>query len=180
MSRTCQPQQPMTTATLPGPATVRESVTVQAPAAAVFALLADPSRHYEFDGSQMLRGPAGSTVMTGMGDTFLMRMWLDSLGYYVMLNRVLAYEADHLIIWEPTPGCPVSSRNAELPIGASQGYWWGFELEPAGADSTVVTEMFDCSQARPDLRAHLDDGETWRPAMTETLKRIADAVAPVT
>jgi hypothetical protein len=105
-----------------------------------------------------------------------MRMWLESLGDYVMLNRVLAFEAGHLIIWEPTPGDPVSSRNAELPIGASQGYWWGFELEAAGDDHTIVTEMFDCSRAHPDLRAHLSDGEVWRPAMTETLGRLIAAI----
>jgi hypothetical protein len=70
----------------------------------------------------------------------------------------------------------VSSLNAGLPIGASQGYWWGFELEPAGDDRTVVTEMFDCSRADPDLRNLLSDGEDWRSAMTGTLGRIAAAV----
>lgn len=163
-------------AALAGPATVRESITVPASADAVFALLTDPARHYELDGSQMLRGPAGSDRIAAVGDTFLMRMWLEPIGDYVMLNRVLAYEDGRLIIWEPTPGDPVSSRHAELPIGASQGYWWGFELAEAGDDGTVVTEMFDCSRADPGLRANLSDGEVWRPVMAETLGRLAAAV----
>jgi hypothetical protein len=158
---------------------VRESITVPASTAAVFALLTDPARHHEFDGSQMLRGPAGDGLIAAVGDTFLMRMWLESIGDYVMLNRVLAYETGQLIIWEPTPGDRVSSRHAELPVGASQGYWWGFELEAAGDDRTVVTEMFDCSRADPDLRTHLSDGEVWRPAMAESLGRIAAAVTGV-
>jgi hypothetical protein len=169
-------QRPLSGATLAGPATVRESITIPASAAAIFALLTDPARHYEFDGSEMLRGPAGTGLITAVGDTFLMRMWLESIGDYVMLNRVLAYEGGRLIIWEPTPGDPVSSRNSELPIGASQGYWWGFELEEAGGDGTVVTEMYDCSRADPGLRAHLSDGEVWRPAMAETLGRIGAVV----
>lgn len=179
MAEVSQQQSP-SRSTLAGPATVSESMTVAASTAAVFALLSDPARHHEFDGSRMLRGPAGGGPVTAVGDTFLMRMWLESLGDYVMLNRVLAYEPDHLIIWEPTPGDPVSSGNAELPIGASQGYWWGFELKPGGDDCTVVTEMFDCSRAHPDLRAHLSDGEVWRPAMTETLGRIAVALSRAT
>ena len=35
----------------------------------------------------------------------------------LMLNRVIAFEHDRRIVWEPTPGDAVASQNAELPIG---------------------------------------------------------------
>jgi hypothetical protein len=66
----------------------------------------------------------------------------------------------------------VAARTAELPIGSSQGYTWGFRLEPDG-DSTIVTETFDCSKAAQGVRDAVADGQGWLPVMRKTLERLA-------
>ena len=52
--------------------------------------------------------PVGGRV----GDTFTMAMYLPALGDYLMLNRVIAFEHDRRISWEPTPGDAVAAQNA--------------------------------------------------------------------
>jgi hypothetical protein len=53
---------------------VEVSRRIEAPAAAIFGVLASPQRHTEFDGSGMLRGAEPEAPITGVGDTFTMRM----------------------------------------------------------------------------------------------------------
>jgi uncharacterized protein YndB with AHSA1/START domain len=156
-------------------AQVSVSRSIAAPAAKIFRVLSDPANHPELDGSGMLRGNPGDAALARVGDTFTMAMYLAGLGDYLMLNRVIAFEQDRRIAWEPTPGDAVSSRNAELPIGASQGYSWGFRLRPDG-DTTVVTEEFDCTEAAQGIRDAVEGGQVWIPAMRQTLERLAAMV----
>jgi hypothetical protein len=60
-------------------------------------------------------------------------------------------------------------------VGAPQGYSWGFRLQPDG-DTTVVTEVFDCTGADQSIRDELQDGKTWLPAIRRTLERLAARV----
>jgi uncharacterized protein YndB with AHSA1/START domain len=154
---------------------VSASRSIAAPAARIFQVLADPAYHPALDGSGMLRATPGQAVPGRVDDTFTMAMYLPELGDYLMLNRVIAYELDRRITWEPTPGDGVASRNAGLPVGASQGYSWGFRLQPDG-DTTIVTEVFDCTEADQSIRDAVEDGQTWLPAMRTTLDRLAAIV----
>jgi len=156
-------------------AQVSVSRSVAAPAAKIFAVLADPANHPALDGSGMLRAAPRQPAPGRPGDTFTMPMYLAGLGDYVMLNRVTAFERDRLIAWEPTPGDAVASRNAGLPVGASQGYSWGFRLQPDG-DTTIVTEVFDCTGAAQVIRDAVEDGQGWVPVMHQTLERLAALV----
>jgi uncharacterized protein YndB with AHSA1/START domain len=160
---------------LNGRVQVSVSRPIAAPAAKIFQILADPANHPALDGSGMLRATPEQTVPSRAGDTFTMAMYLPDLGSYLMLNRITTLEQDRRIVWEPTPGDTVSSRNAKLPVGASQGYAWGFELEPHG-DTTTVTEMFDCTEADRCVRDAVEDGQSWVPAMKRTLERLAALV----
>jgi hypothetical protein len=105
----------------------------------------------------------------------MMAMYLPGLGNYLMLNRITAFEQDRRIAWEPTPGDPAASRNAGLPVGASQGYNWSYELQPDG-DTTIVTELFDCTKAAQSIRDAVEDGQSWVPAMQQTLERLTAMV----
>lgn len=154
---------------------VSVSRRITAPAAAIFRVLAAPANHPALDGSGMLRAIQDQQVLGRVGDTFTMAMHLPALGDYLMLNRVIAFEHDRRIVWEPTPGDAVASQNAELPIGASQGYSWGFQLQPEG-DTTIVTEIFDCTKAAQSVRAEVQDGQGWVQAMHQTLERLASFV----
>ncbi|MGH8998264.1 MAG: hypothetical protein ACRDY7_02630, partial [Acidimicrobiia bacterium] len=78
--------------------------SIAATPAEVFAVLADPARHTEIDGSGMLRGtPAGVAPVTKEGDAFLMEMNQEGLGDYQIRNEVLAFEAGRRIAWAPKP-----------------------------------------------------------------------------
>jgi hypothetical protein len=134
--------------------------------------LADPANHPALDGSGMLRASPDQPAPGRVGDTFTMAMYLPDLGEYLMLNRIIAFEQDRRIAWEPTPGDAVASRNAGLPIGRSQGYSWGFQLRPDG-EATAVTEFFDCTEADPVVRDAVEDGQSWIPVMRQTLQRLA-------
>jgi hypothetical protein len=127
-----------------------EPITVSrrigAPASEIFQLLADPGRHRDLDGSEMVQGVVSGSVVCGVGDVFVMKMYFDELGEYHMINHVVEYEPDRRIGWEPEAGRghPNAEPGAERP--ARWGQRWSFELTPEGPDATVVTEIFDCSQ----------------------------------
>jgi hypothetical protein len=151
---------------------VHVSRLIKAPAGRIFAILADPARHVEIDGSGMLRGIVSGPAISGVGDVFLMKMYFEPLGDYVMINRVVQYKPDRRIEWEPAPGDAAAAQNGAFTIGVSPGHRWSFDLDRDGKGATVVTETFDCSAAPESLRQALRNGETWIEAMTMTLTRL--------
>src|ERR1700678_1834471 len=123
---------------------VEVSRRIEAPAALIFEILANPQRHAGFDGSDMLRGAVLDRPISGVGDTFTMKM--HRLGDdYLMLNFVVEFEPDRRIFWEPAPGDPSRAEGDDpSKVGIPAGYRWGYILTPDGDDATVVTEVFDC------------------------------------
>jgi uncharacterized protein YndB with AHSA1/START domain len=107
--------------------TVSASTVVAAPPAEVFALLANPHRHHEFDGSGSVRAAVSGPERLGLGDRFGMDMKI-KVGYRVT-NTVVEFEPDRLIAW-----ChPARAR-------------WRYELEPVDG-GTRITETFDYSRS---------------------------------
>ncbi|RTL64835.1 MAG: dimethyladenosine transferase [Pseudonocardiaceae bacterium] len=107
--------------------TVTASAVVAAPPADVFALLADPHRHHEFDGSGSVRAAVTGPHRLGLGDRFSMSMKI-GLPYRVT-NTVVEFEPDRRIAW-----CHFAKAV------------WRYELGPVGDDAgggTRVTETFD-------------------------------------
>jgi RNA polymerase sigma-70 factor, ECF subfamily len=155
-----------------GPGHVEVSRSINASAHEIFSILAAPASHPRLDGSGMLTDAEDRQAIAGVGDSFLVSMTLESIGAYQMLNRVIRFEPDQLLVWEPTPGDAAAAKAAGLPIGASQGYQWGFELVADG-DRTTVTEFFDCRAAPDAIKLAVDNGRMWAPAMAVTLDRLA-------
>jgi hypothetical protein len=151
---------------------VAVSRRIEAPAGEIFALLADPARHPDIDGSGMLRPGAPVAVVAGTGDVFTMKMHHQGLGDYEMINHVVTYEQDRAIAWEPAMGAHNRGDDAAFPIGTRPGQRWGFELVPDGSDATIVTETYDCSRAPAMVRELVDDGRGWIDSMHQTLERI--------
>lgn len=150
-----------------GPVVV--SRRIDAPASVVFKVLTDPARHVELDGSGMVRGPVTDEPVAGVGDVFVMRMYFEPIGEYEMNNHVVAFEADRLIAWEPESG------RGHPEAGGDEARWghrWAYRLTPDGPDTTVVTEIYDCSQVPADGQAEMDGGRVWLEAMAETLERL--------
>ncbi|SNR62493.1 SRPBCC family protein [Blastococcus mobilis] len=140
---------------------VSDSIDVDAPPAAVFAILADPRQHSRIDGS----GSVGSVVagpdrITATGQTFTVRMRLFGIPY-VIRNRVVEFEADRRIAWRHF----TANR-------------WRYELVPTPDGGTRVTETFDMSGADPVTTAVVRATkfpERNREGITETLERLKKA-----
>ena len=143
---------------------------IEAPAAQIFKILANPQRHVDFDGSGMLRGAVEDHPISDVGDTFTMKM--HRLGDdYLMLNYVVEFEPDRRIVWEPAPGDPSRAEdNDPSNVGIPAGYRWGYILTPDGDDATVVTEVFDSGPLPEDL---LLDGGAWINGTNTVLESMA-------
>ena len=161
---------------------VEVSRRIEAPAAPIFEILANPQRHVDFDGSDMLRGAVFDRPISRVGDAFTMKMNFDRLGGdYLMLNYVVEFEPDRRIFWEPAPGDPSRAEGDDpSKVGIPAGYRWGYILTPDGADATVVTEVFDYGTVTEEIRQFLlRDGGAWingnnsvLESMTSSLERL--------
>jgi hypothetical protein len=150
---------------------IRVSRRIEAPAAAIFRVLADPARHTKLDGSGMLRGAVTTVPVSGVGDVFIMKMYFPALGDYQMNNHVVEYELDRRIGWEPEAG----RGHPDAAMGQDAGRWghrWSYELVPDGTGATIVTEIYDCSAAPADARSGMSNGEVWADDMARTLERL--------
>lgn len=138
---------------------------VHAPAAEIFAVVSDPSRHHEFDGSGTVRQVRGGLVGPAkLGDRFGMSM---KIGLpYVMQSEVVEFEQDRLFAWRTT---------APTRLGrAVGGRIWRYELEPV-EEGTLVRETWDLTEesalSRPLARRLA--AKTLRD-MTATLDRLEE------
>jgi uncharacterized protein YndB with AHSA1/START domain len=134
---------------------------IPAPAETIFALLAEPQRHKEIDGSGTVQGVRGKSERLRLGSTFGMSM---KLGIpYGMTSTVIEFEENRRIAWQPRPAYPV--------IGPLLGgRIWRYELEPVNG-GTRVRESWDISHERGKFMVRNAAGKT-REAMERTLERI--------
>ena len=106
---------------------VSVAALVTAPPGAVFALLADPHRHHEVDGSGSVRHAVSGPRRLQLGDRFSMRMRIGLP--YLITSRVVEWEPDRLIAW-----CHIARAI------------WRYELQPVDG-GTRVTETFDWARS---------------------------------
>ena len=148
--------------------------TIAAAPEDVFAVLADPARHTEIDGSGMLRGAAGAGgPVAKVGDTFLMEMNQDGLGDYQMRSEIVDFEPGRRIVWAPALYPPHALRDKIGDVDAS-GHIWGWELEPTPTGGTRVTHIYDWSGVR-DSRALPLFPRVTEEQMAASIALVADA-----
>ncbi|RKT81939.1 Polyketide cyclase / dehydrase and lipid transport [Saccharopolyspora antimicrobica] len=136
---------------------VSSSTVVNAPAEAVFAVLADPRKHSVIDGSGTVQGEISGPERLVLGSKFGMRM-RRGIGYRIT-NTVVEYEENRLIAWRHM-----------LPAR------WRYELEPEGDSATRVTETFDYAAMLPKLVARTGlPGQNLR-SIEATLQRLKSHV----
>jgi hypothetical protein len=136
----------------------------------IFALLANPARHQDFDGTGMLRAAASESVITGVGDEFTMNMFFEPRGGdYQVVNRVVEFVPDQRIGWEPLRQ---DAGTGDVPAGEKVGHRWSYELAADSPGSTLVTEIYDCNGVPADLRKRLRGGRVWEDAMTKSLESL--------
>jgi uncharacterized protein YndB with AHSA1/START domain len=141
--------------------------TIPAPASEIFALLRDPARHREIDGSGTVRDAKGETGPLVLGSRFGMSM---KMGVpYSMVSTVVEYEPDRRIAWQTRGPGPLGKYVA--------GRVWRYELEPVEG-GTLVKESWDITEesvlSKPVVR--LGAGKT-RGNMAATLERIEKVLA---
>jgi uncharacterized protein YndB with AHSA1/START domain len=113
---------------------LQAAVTVPASPAEVFALLADPARHREFDATSMVGTPATPARLTHVGQVFVMNMTYrdgDHVEHYQSDNHVTALVPARAIAWA------TATRG-----GAPLGWLWRYDVEPA-AHGAAVTLTYD-------------------------------------
>lgn len=121
---------------------IQVSKVIGAPAEDIFALLADPDRHTDLDGTGFLRGVEGeSQPLVAIGQTFTMNMHQDALGDYRMINAVTALVQGARIGWEPKmdPSCELASKLGDMQVG---GHTFTYDLREVDG-GTEVTETYD-------------------------------------
>jgi hypothetical protein len=137
---------------------------IAAPAAAIFAIVADAGRHPEIDGSgTVIKTKAGAPQKLVLGSNFGMSM---KMGVpYSMSNTVVEFEQDRRIAWQT-----VFSGFFGRYIG---GRIWRYQFEPVEG-GTKVTESWDISQDKQGFFLKLSKVSTGATeSMTRTLERLA-------
>jgi uncharacterized protein YndB with AHSA1/START domain len=140
------------------------TATVDAPVERVFALLADPDRHPDIDGSGTVRASHTHLAITEEGDVFVMEMENPTRGNYRVENHVVRYEPDRALAWMP-------AKPGERP----SGHVWGWELESEGDDRTAVTHFHDWADVTdPALLDRIR--EVTPDEMRATIENLAEAL----
>jgi uncharacterized protein YndB with AHSA1/START domain len=164
----------MTTRTSP-PNGVQPSISlsrdIPAPAGRIFSVLVRPAAHPDVDGSGMLQTALNDVVISEVGDVFAVNMCNDEMGDYVMENRVVEFEPERRIVWEPVMRS-IDKPEFQSAIGDPAHHQWGWQLEPLDADHTRVTEFFDCSRSPDWLKEAVNEGERWRPEIEASLENL--------
>lgn len=111
--------------------------TINAPAAEIFELIADPARQPEWDGNDNLaEAPTGQRI-TGSGQDFTMQL----TNGQSRTNYVVEFEEGRLIAWNPAP------------TGATpRGHLFRWELQPVDDNTTEVTHTYDWTQLTDESR----------------------------
>ena len=143
---------------------IQVSRIIEAPVERVFALLADPDRHPDLDGTGMLRASRTHTVITEVGDVLIMDLNTEDHGAYQAQSVVTTYVRDRALGWSPGP-----------VDGDPFGDTYTFTLEPDGNDLTLVTLSYDWSAVTDEqLLAMMP--QVSREDLTRSLDKLAAAL----
>lgn len=131
---------------------VSYTLAIPAEAAALYALVADPHRHHEFDGSGTVRPHAVGPHALAKDAQFTVRMKRFGLPYRLPL-----------LVTRAAP--PTSDQAGVVEWRQPTGHRWRWEFEALGTPAddvdgerplTQVTESFDASRQNPVMRAVLN------------------------
>jgi uncharacterized protein YndB with AHSA1/START domain len=133
-------------------------ITIDAPADAIFEVLADPRRHAQFDGSGTVQSMVSGPERLTLGSEFGMSMHLKVP--YRTGNEVVEFDDGRLIAW-----CHFNKHR------------WRYQLEPVDDTTTVVTETFDGRTALfPPALILMNAYNNNQVAVAQTLVRLKELV----
>jgi uncharacterized protein YndB with AHSA1/START domain len=129
---------------------VSATTIINAPAEAIFAVLADPVKHAAIDGTGWVRETLDSQPLTAAGQVFRVAMYHAGHpdGNYQMSNRVQVLDPPRVISWEPGH----YAEDGNVRFG---GWVWRYDLAPAGPSQTKVTLSYDWSAVPGEIRQNI-------------------------
>jgi uncharacterized protein YndB with AHSA1/START domain len=129
---------------------VSATIIIDAPAEAIFAVLADPQLHASIDGTGWVCETVDAEPLTGVGQVFRMRMYHPRHpdGNYQTANRVEVFEPPRAICW----ATGYETDDGTLGFG---GWKWRYDLTPNGTAHTTVTLTYDWSAASEATRERI-------------------------
>jgi len=138
---------------------------IPAPADRIFAIISDPARHHDFDGSGTVRDAKNLPAEPlHLGSQFGMHM---KQGLpYSMVSTVVEFEPDRRLAWQTRPPGALGKLFG--------GRIWRYELEPADG-GTLVRETWDITEERGKQLVRGAARHT-RTSMEQTLERLAALV----
>lgn len=151
------------------------TITIPAPAEAVFGILADPTTHESIDGTGWVRESLDGKSLTHTGQIFRIAMYHDNhpMKNYEMANKVVVFDPPHAIAWQP--GQDVAG-DGNLSFG---GWIWRYDIRDAGSSATHVTLTYDWSAAPAELRQHIGFPPFDAVHLDNSLKHLSDLAAAV-
>jgi uncharacterized protein YndB with AHSA1/START domain len=150
---------------------VSATMVINAPAKAIFAVLADPAQHAAIDGTGWVCTTLDSTSLTTVGQIFRMAMYHPNHpdGRYQTANRVKVFDPPRTISWEPG----YDAGDGTLGFG---GWIWRYDLTPAGPSTTTVTLSYDWSAVPDSIREHIGFPPFPPEHLDNSLAHLADLV----
>ena len=135
---------------------------IEAGAALIFELIANPARQPEWDGNDNLAVAVDGQRVRSAGDLFMMTL---SMGA-IRENHVVEFLEDRLIAWMP-------AEPAKLP----PGHLWRWEIEPLGENRCLVTHTYDWTKLQDEARFARASATTsdWLAASIDRLAALAEA-----
>lgn len=110
---------------------------INASAASIFELVADPALQPRWDGNDNLKEAAPGQRVRAVGDVFTMRLTMGS----VRENHIVDFAEGRRIAWRPAE-----------PGKSPPGHLWAWELEPLGPSRTRVTHRYDWTELTDEKR----------------------------
>lgn len=124
------------------------SRTIAASPDEVFAVLSDPNEHQNTEPTDWVRDAIDPQPITDTGQVFGMHMFIEAAGgHYDMHNKVIDFEKDRVIAWEPGQ----LNKDGQLETG---GWTWRYDLAPVDG-GTEVTLTYDWSRTPEPVRKEI-------------------------
>ena|SRR5664280_2572160 len=150
---------------------IRATKIIDAPAEAIFVVLADPASHAAIDGTGWVRETLGGDPLTAPGQIFRMSMYhvMHPDGTYEVANRVQVFDPPSTISWEPGS----DTGDGTLQFG---GWIWRYDLTPNGPSNTAVTLSYDWSAVPDAIRDHIGFPPFPSEHLSNSLAHLAELV----
>ncbi|PPK67453.1 polyketide cyclase [Actinokineospora auranticolor] len=149
------------------------TLTIDAPAANIFAVLADPTTHSSIDGTGWVQEALDRAPLTAAGQVFRMAMHhaRHPDGDYRTVNQVQVFDPPRAIAWLPGQ----EKGDGDLELG---GWSWRYDLVPLDDSRTEVTLTYDWSAVPDFIRARGIPFPPFGPDhLVDSLRHLAELVA---